>query len=126
MRVTINGRDDEGYYKLSLIHVEQPKDWSSLESAMAEKKTIPGTVTGLIKGGVTVDVGVRAFMPASRSGARDAAELQKLVGQEIACKVIKVDVADNDVVVDRRAVHGRRGSALQRRALRANCTRAWW
>ena len=104
MRVTINGRDDEGYYKLSLIHVEQPKDWSSLENAMAEKKTIPGTVTGLIKGGVTVDVGVRAFMPASRSGARDAAELQKLVGQEISCKVIKVDVADNDVVVDRRAV----------------------
>ncbi len=104
MRVTINGRDEEGYYKLSLIHVEQPKDWSSLESAMAEKKTIPGTVTGLIKGGVSVDVGVRAFMPASRSGARDAAELQKLVGQEIGCKVIKVDAADNDVVVDRRAV----------------------
>jgi small subunit ribosomal protein S1 len=104
MRVGINGRDDEGYYKLSLIHVEVPKDWSSLESAMAEKRTIQGTVTGLIKGGVTVDVGVRAFMPASRSGARDANELQKLVGQEIACKVIKVDAADNDVVVDRRAV----------------------
>ncbi len=104
MRVAINGRDDEGYYKLSLIHVEVPKDWSSLESAMAEKRTIQATVTGLIKGGLTVDVGVRAFMPASRSGARDAGELQKLVGQEIACKVIKVDAADNDVVVDRRAV----------------------
>jgi small subunit ribosomal protein S1 len=104
LRVAINGRDEEGYYRLSLIHVEQPKDWSSLEAAMAEKRTVRGTVTGLIKGGVTVDVGVRAFMPASRSGARDANELQKLVGQEIACKVIKVDTADNDVVVDRRAV----------------------
>jgi small subunit ribosomal protein S1 len=104
LRVAINGRDEEGYYRLSLIHVEQPKDWSSLESAMAEKRTVRGTVTGLIKGGVTVDVGVRAFMPASRSGARDANELQKLVGQDIACKVIKVDPADNDVVVDRRAV----------------------
>ena len=104
LRVAVNGRDDEGYYRLSLIHVEQPTDWSGLESAMTEKRTIRGTVTGLIKGGVTVDVGVRAFMPASRSGARDAAELQKLVGQEIACKVIKVDPADKDVVVDRRAV----------------------
>ncbi len=104
MRVTVNGRDEEGYYRLSLIHVEIPKDWTSLEAAMAEKRTIHGTVTGLIKGGVTVDVGVRAFMPASRSGARDAIELQKLVGQEIACKVIKVDAADEDVVVDRRAV----------------------
>ena len=104
LRVTVNGRDEEGYYRLSLIHVEQPKDWSSLEAALAEKKTISGTVTGLIKGGLTVDVGMRAFMPASRSGARDAAEMAKLVGQEIACKVIKVDADDNDVVVDRRAV----------------------
>src|SRR5579864_7646410 len=43
-------------------------------------------------------------MPASRSGAKDAAEMEKLVGQEITCKIIKVDVADEDVVVDRRAV----------------------
>ncbi len=104
MRVSITGRDEAGYYKLSLLHVEQPKDWSGLQSALAEKRTVHGTVTGLIKGGVTVDVGVRAFMPASRSGARDANDLAQLVGQEIACKVIKVDPDDNDVVVDRRAV----------------------
>jgi small subunit ribosomal protein S1 len=47
---------------------------------------------------------VRAFMPASRSGVRDAAELEKLVEQEIRCRIIKLDVADEDVVVDRRAV----------------------
>jgi len=51
-----------------------------------------------------VDVGVRAFMPASRSGAKDAAEMEKLIGQEITCRIIKLDVADEDVVVDRRAV----------------------
>jgi len=43
-------------------------------------------------------------MPASRSGARDAAEMEKLVGQEIRCRIIKLDVADEDVVVDRRAL----------------------
>jgi small subunit ribosomal protein S1 len=43
-------------------------------------------------------------MPASRSGARDAAEMEKLIGQEIRCRIIKVDVADEDLVVDRRAV----------------------
>jgi small subunit ribosomal protein S1 len=58
----------------------------------------------VVKGGVSVDVGVRAFMPASRSGARDAAEMEKLIGQEIRCRIIKLDVADEDVVVDRRAV----------------------
>ena len=47
---------------------------------------------------------MRAFMPASRSGAKDAAEMEKLIGQEIRCRIIKLDVADEDVVVDRRAV----------------------
>src|ERR1035438_8705664 len=100
--VAVKGRNAEGYYELSRFRVEQPKDWSALERAFAEKAPIAGTVTGLVKGGLTVDVGVRAFLPASRSGARDAAELEKLVGQQIRCRIIKLDVADDDVGVDRR------------------------
>ena len=84
--------------------MERPKDWSALEKAFADKAAIAGVVTAVVKGGVSVDVGVRAFMPASRSGAKDAAEMEKLVGQEIRCRIIKLDVADEDVVVDRRAV----------------------
>jgi small subunit ribosomal protein S1 len=104
MPVSIKGRDPEGYYELSRIKVERPKDWSALEKAFADKAAIAGVVSAVVKGGVSVDVGVRAFMPASRSGARDAAEMEKLVGQEIRCRIIKLDVADEDVVVDRRAV----------------------
>ena len=102
--VSIKGRDPEGYYELSRIKVERPKDWSALEKVFADKAAIAGVVSAVVKGGVSVDVGVRAFMPASRSGARDAAEMEKLVGQEIRCRIIKLDVADEDVVVDRRAV----------------------
>ena len=102
--VSIKGRNEEGYYSLSRFKVAQPKDWTSLEQAFSDKSTIPGHVTGVVKGGLTVDIGVRAFMPASRSGARDAAEMEKLVDQEIVCRIIKLDVADEDVVVDRRAV----------------------
>jgi small subunit ribosomal protein S1 len=102
--VTSKGRDPEGYYSLSRIRVERPKDWSSLETAFADKVAIAGTVTAVVKGGVSVDVGMRAFMPASRSGARDVAEMEKLIGQEIRCRIIKLDIADEDVVVDRRAV----------------------
>jgi small subunit ribosomal protein S1 len=104
MPVSIKGRGPEGYYELSRIKVERPKDWSSLEKAFAEKTAIAGVITAVVKGGVSVDVGVRAFMPASRSGAKDAAEMEKLIGQEIRCRIIKLDVADEDVVVDRRAV----------------------
>jgi small subunit ribosomal protein S1 len=57
-----------------------------------------------VKGGLRVDVGVRAFMPASRSGAKDQAELEKLVGQQIECRITKVDTAAEDVVVDRRVI----------------------
>ncbi len=102
--VTVKGRDLDGYYELSRFKVERPMDWSALEKAFADKTTVLGTVTGVIKGGFSVDVGVRAFMPASRSGVREAAEMEKLVGQEIRCRIIKLDVTDEDVVVDRRAV----------------------
>ena len=102
--VSVKGRDSDGYYELSLFKTAQPKDWSSLERAFEEKSTIVGTVTGVIKGGLHVDVGVRAFLPASRSGTRDAAEMEKLVGQEIRCRITKLDVQDEDVVVDRRVV----------------------
>jgi small subunit ribosomal protein S1 len=102
--VSVKGRNEEGYYELSRMRVEQPKDWSALEKSFEDKSVIVGTVTGVVKGGLTVDVGVRAFMPGSRSGAKDAAEMEKLVGQEIRCRIIKLDVAEEDLVVDRRAV----------------------
>jgi small subunit ribosomal protein S1 len=102
--VSIKARDPEGYYELTLGKVERPKDWAALAKAFAEKTTIVGTVTAVVKGGLSVDVGVRAFMPASRSGARDAAEMQKLVEQEIRCRITKLDETEEDVVVDRRIV----------------------
>jgi small subunit ribosomal protein S1 len=104
IQVTVKGRDPEGYYELTRGKIERVTDWESLEKAFVEKSTIIGTVTGVVKGGLSVDVGVRAFMPASRSGTRDASEMEKLVEQEIRCRIIKLDVADEDVVVDRRAI----------------------
>ncbi len=94
LAVTIKGRDPEGYYALTIGKVARPTNWAALERAFAEKATIIGIVTGVVKGGLSVDVGVRAFMPASRSGARDAAEMAKLVEQEIRCRVTKLDAAE--------------------------------
>jgi small subunit ribosomal protein S1 len=102
--VSIRGRDESGTYLLSTIRVEVPKDWTALEAAYADKRTISGTVLEAVKGGLRVDVGVRAFMPASRSGTRDQAELAQLVGQQIECRITKLDTATEDVVVDRRVI----------------------
>ncbi|HXW92893.1 MAG TPA: S1 RNA-binding domain-containing protein [Terriglobales bacterium] len=104
LQVTIKGRDPEGYYQLTQGSAARPKDWAALEKAFADKTTIVGTVTGVVKGGLSVDVGVRAFLPASRSGARDMVEMEKLIEKEIRCRIIKLDAAEEDIVVDRRVV----------------------
>ncbi len=102
--VSIRGRDDEGNYLLSTIKIEIPRDWTGLEAAFKNKSIIGGTVLEAVKGGLRVDVGVRAFMPASRSGARELADLEKLVGEQIECRITKLDTEAEDVVVDRRVV----------------------
>src|SRR6266403_3853974 len=115
LQVTIKGRDPEGYYLLTRSRAARPTDWAALERAFADKSTVVGTVTGVVKGGLSVDVGVRAFMPASRSGTRETAEMEKLVGQEIRCRITKLDVTDEDVVVDRRIISEEEDSATKQR-----------
>jgi small subunit ribosomal protein S1 len=104
LAVTVSGRNEDGVVTLSVQKVVVPKDWSALEKAFAEETPVSGTVTGQVKGGLTIDIGVRAFMPASRSGTRDVSSLHTLLGKEVRCKIIKLDTEKEDVVVDRRAV----------------------
>ncbi len=117
--VNIGGRDDNGYYLLTLFRVVVPKDWSGLEKAFEEKSIITGTVQELIKGGLRVDVGARAFLPASRSGARDIPEMEKLVGQQIECRITKLDVEKEDVVIDRRGILEERAFKVKEEAFAA-------
>ncbi len=119
IKVSVGGRDENGYYTLSLFKIMVPKDWSGLEKAFEEKATITGTVEELIKGGLRVDVGARAFLPASRSGARDQAEMEKLVGTQIECRITKLDVAKEDVVVDRRGILEERSAKVKEESFNA-------
>ncbi len=115
LRVSVKGRDMDGYYELARQRgPAAPKDYSSLEEAFEAGGTVAGTVTGVVKGGMTVDIGMRAFLPASRSGTRDAEEMEKLVGQEIRVRITTLDLEGGtnergqagrpDAVVDRRSV----------------------
>lgn len=102
--VAITGFTNDGMAKLSRVAGPRPKDWDALQRAFEGKEVVAGRVTAQVKGGFTVDLGTRAFMPASRSGVREQADMDKLVGQEIRCRIIKLDIDDEDVVVDRRSV----------------------
>jgi small subunit ribosomal protein S1 len=115
--VTITGFDKKGMATLSRVAGPRPRDWDALTRAFEAKEVIAGRVTGTVKGGLTVDVGTRAFLPASRSGVRDAADFEKLVGQEIRCRIIKLDVDDEDVVVDRRSVMEEEANQLRQNTL---------
>ena len=112
--VAITGFNKEGMATLSRVVGPRPRDWEGLKHAFDNKDIIAGRVTGVVKGGLTVDVGARAFLPASRSGIRDAAEMEKIVGQEIRCRIIKLDVDDEDVVIDRRSVMEEEAEQLRR------------
>lgn len=121
LKVNISGRTDDGsYYTLSMIRVEQPKDFTALEAAFEGKHVVAGRVTELVKGGLRVDVGAPAFLPASRSGIREMNELASLVGQTIECRITKLDVSNPDrpdVVVDRRQVLEEQATAARQQAL---------
>ncbi len=104
MEVNVAGRTDDGFYRLTMQKVEAPKDWTGIEAAFENESVVTGTVLEVVKGGLRVDIGERAFMPASRSGARDVSEMAKLVGQKIECRITKFDKEKEDVVVDRRVI----------------------
>jgi small subunit ribosomal protein S1 len=115
--VAITGFNSEGMAKLSRVSGPRPRDWDELKRAFDAKEVVAGRVSAVVKGGFSVDLGMRAFMPNSRSGVRDAADMDKLVGQEIRCRIIKLDEDAEDVVVDRRSVLEEEAHQLRQNAL---------
>ena len=61
--ISITGRSPDGYLLLSRVIAERPQNWAQFEWAFSTGAAVAGTVTETIKGGLAVDVGVRAFMP---------------------------------------------------------------
>ncbi|MYB53823.1 MAG: S1 RNA-binding domain-containing protein, partial [Acidobacteriia bacterium] len=104
IEVIVTGQSHQGYLQLSSLQTQRPSSWFQLEAAFNSGSAVLGKVIGITKGGLSVDVGVRAFMPASRSGERSDEGLQALVGQEIRARIVQFDEADRNVVLDRRAV----------------------
>ena len=104
--VTTKGRDPEGWLSSCSGQNRTPHGLGILEQAFNEKTTIVGTVIAAVKGGLSVDVGVRAFYAGDRAAACvKLLEMEKIVGQEIRCRITKLDVTEEDiVVVDRRVI----------------------
>ncbi len=80
----------------------QEELWEEVERAFYEEGPIRGRVLARVKGGLAVDVGVHAFMPASQADLKPHPNLDEWIGQEIVCKVIKLNRKRDNIVVSRR------------------------
>src|SRR5918911_1533309 len=98
--------DREGYVVLSREKAEKMKIWDEVEKAYAERKVVIGRVIERIKGGLAVDIGVRAFLPGSQIDVRPVRNLDALRGQELRMRVIKVNKKRGNIVLSRKVLLG--------------------
>ena len=95
--------DQEGHVLLSRTKAERMRVWSDVEQSFKEGKTIKGRVIDRIKGGLTVDVGVRAFLPGSLADIKPVKNLESFRGRELEFKVISLYRRRNNIVLSRKA-----------------------
>ena len=94
--------DDDGLVALSKRKADRQRGWERVIATHNEGDEITGKVTRKIKGGLLVDIGVPVFLPASQIGIRRTGDISEYIGQEMVCKIIKIDEARMNIVVSRR------------------------
>ena len=104
VEVQLTGERKEGMAVLSYQKVLRKRAWERVEAAYKAHETLTGKIVDRIKGGLVVDIGVRAFLPGSQYDIRPTPDLETLVGQELPCRVTKLNRKRGNVVVSRRAI----------------------
>lgn len=96
--------DQEGYILLSFEKVSKQKFYEEIESAFLSGRLVPGMITEVVKGGLIVDIGVRAFLPGSQVDLHPVRDPDELVGRRLEFKIIQFNKLRRNIVVSRRAV----------------------
>ncbi|MBI3086659.1 MAG: 30S ribosomal protein S1 [candidate division NC10 bacterium] len=94
--------DSEGLIVLSREKAEKIKIWDELSRVYEKGGAIAGTILGRTKGGLIVDIGVRAFLPGSQVDLRPVRDLDKLIGKAFPMKIIKLNQKRGNIVLSRR------------------------
>ncbi len=105
LQVYIEEREDaEGNLILSKEKADKMKVWEELEKSYKEEKVVEGRILSRIKGGMMVDIGVKAFLPGSQIDLHPVRDLDSLVGKSFPLKIIKINHRRGNVVVSRRVL----------------------
>ncbi|MDE3136141.1 MAG: 30S ribosomal protein S1 [Acidobacteriota bacterium] len=110
-------QEKEGYKVLSYLRAHRRRVWDELERAYRSHESVHGPVVERIKGGLVVDIGVRAFLPASHADLRQVQELESWIGQDVTCLILKMNRKRGNVVVSRRALLEQELTTLRQKLL---------
>jgi small subunit ribosomal protein S1 len=102
--VVIEREEPEGGYLVSFERAQRLRVWEVIEKAANDKSPLTGTVVSRVKGGLTVDIGLKAFLPGSQLEIRPVRNLDGYLGQQIAVRVIKLNKKRGNVVVSRKEI----------------------
>jgi small subunit ribosomal protein S1 len=109
--------DEEGQIVLSKEKADRQKVWDEICDACERDELVEGTIVARIKGGLSVDIGVKAFLPGSQVDLRPVRNLDKLIGQKFKFKVIKFNKRRGNIVLSRRALLEKEREALKTKTL---------
>ena len=104
VEVVVEREEPEGGYLVSYEKALRHKIWDKLEKAANDKTPVKGMVVSRVKGGLTVDIGIKAFLPGSQLEIRPVRNLDGYIGTEIEVRVIKLNKKRGNVVISRKEI----------------------
>jgi len=104
LEVLLEEVDAEGGILLSKRKADRIRGWERIVASTSEGDLVKGRVTRRIKGGLLVDIGVPVFLPASQVDIRKPGDISRFIGQQIECKILKIDSESRNIVVSRRKI----------------------
>ena len=96
--------DEDGVTQLSKRKAEKLRTWQKIGEIFEEGGLVRGMITARIKGGLSVDIGVKAFLPGSQVDLRPVRNLDKLLGESFDFKILKYNQKRGNIVLSRRAL----------------------
>lgn len=109
--------NDRGQMVLSKHKADMMKAWDQIQSATEKDEVIQGKIISRVKGGLAVDIGVKAFLPGSQVDLRPIRHLDKMIGKTFDFKVIKFNKKRGNIVLSRRALLEKDREALKEKTL---------
>jgi len=104
IEVLLEEMDAESGILLSKRKADRIRGWERVIENNAEGDVVKGIVSRRIKGGLLIDIGVPVFLPASQVDIRKPGDISRFIGQEIECKILKIDTDNHNIVVSRRKI----------------------